>query len=159
MLSYRMPKKYPMPEFLIGKTTPEAYGRWLARKAEAHLKRDQKRGCADGTVSRPAYKQAIHLAVVTSGGYDAYTGEVLDWHLISTYDNEKSQKGKHAYKATLALLPSVDHVEAGSFDKAFRICAWRTNDAKNDLSVEAFVALCQRVVAFAEAQSQAADAA
>jgi hypothetical protein len=27
------------------------------------------------------------------------------------------------------------------------ICAWRTNDAKNDMSYAEFFALCQRVVA------------
>jgi hypothetical protein len=123
------------------------YRRWLDRKAIAHVRRDRARGrpCSAAT-----YRKAIHDAVVASEGRDAYTGEVLDWTLISTYCNTQSALGRHAYKRTLALLPTVDHVEADAPTSAFRICAWRTNDAKNDLSVEAFVALCRRVVAHAE---------
>jgi hypothetical protein len=31
---------------------------------------------------------AIHAAVVRSGGMDEYTGLLLRWNLIGTYDNE-----------------------------------------------------------------------
>jgi hypothetical protein len=45
------------------------------------------------------------------------------------------------------MLPTIDHVlmEDGTYD--FVVCAWRTNDAKNDLSHEEFVDLCRRVIA------------
>jgi len=141
-----MAKKYAMPSFLEGVVTVEAYERWLIRKAGAHVRRDRKRG---RQCTRSAYRAAIHQAVVTSGGKDAYTGEKLDWHLISTWNNEDSRKGRHAYKARFALLPSVDHVDAEAAETRFRICAWRTNDAKNDLSLESFLDLCQRVLAHA----------
>jgi hypothetical protein len=145
-----MPRKHTMPPFLKEVSTPEAYERWLDRKAIAHVRRDRGRGRASDSVTRPLYKEAIHAAVVLSGGLDAYTGEQLHWHLISTSDNEESKLGRHQYKARLALLPSVDHLDAGASEASFRICAWRTNDAKNDLSTAEFIELCRRVVAYAE---------
>ena len=141
-----MSKKYAMPSFLEGAVTSEAYERWLIRKAAAHVKRDRKRG---RKCTGSAYRVAIHQAVVTSEGKDAYTGEKLDWRLISTYNNEDSKKGRRAYKALFALLPSVDHVDAEATETRFKICAWRTNDAKSDLSLESFLDLCQRVLAHA----------
>ncbi|MFG6490525.1 hypothetical protein ACG04R_27930 [Roseateles sp. BYS78W] len=143
-----------MPTFLESVVTPEAYERWLNRKAMAHVKRDRGRGHSTDTATRALYKEAIHAAVVLSGGRDAYTGEQLDWHLISTYDNDESKLGRHQYKARFAMLPSVDHLDAGATEASFRICAWRTNDAKNDLSIEAFVALCRQVVAHAAKTGQ-----
>ena len=134
-----------LPAFLIGRVSPDSYERWLFRKAQAHVKRDRKRGrqCAGSE-----YRSAIHRAVVQSGGKDAYTGEQLDWSLISQYDNDASKSGKHAYKAGFALLPTVDHFESALHDSGFRICAWRTNDAKHDLNLEDFLTLCHRVVAY-----------
>ena len=135
-----MSTKHTLPHFL---TDAKSYERWLARKAAAHGKRDRKRGheCSDAT-----YREAIHAAVVISDGKDAYTGESLDWHLISTYRNEDSKKGRHSYKAGFALLPTVDHVASESTEASFKICAWRTNDAKSDLSLESFLELCQRAL-------------
>jgi hypothetical protein len=92
--------------------------------------------------------------VVLSEGKNAYTGEKLDWHLISTYENEQSKNGRHAYKASFALLPTVDHVAADATEASFKICAWRTNDAKNDLSVASFVELCNKVLSHAGFQVQ-----
>jgi hypothetical protein len=135
---------FDLPSFLESVVTREAYVRWLQRKAEAHIKRDRKRGNVSGSVSE--YKRAIHQAVCGSEGRDAYTGEHLFWNLISTYDNDESKLGRRSYKAGFALLPTVDHVEDGTGPADFRICGWRTNDAKGDLSLEEFVALCARVV-------------
>lgn len=141
-----MPRKHTIPVFLDGVVSPEAYERWLQRKAAAHVKRDRGRG---RTVTRPLYKEAIHEAVILSNGCDGYTGESLDWHLISTYRNEESKAGRHGYKSGFALLPTVDHIDAGATESSFRICAWRTNDAKNDLSPEQFIELCSKVLIFA----------
>jgi hypothetical protein len=85
--------------------------------------------------------------VLASIGLDAYTGEVLDWHLISKYDNDVAKKGRSKYKALFGLLPTVDHVGDVTGPANFKICAWRTNYAKNDLSLAEFVSLCRRVVA------------
>jgi hypothetical protein len=140
-------RKHTMPAFLSESVSAEAYERWLTRKAAAHVKRDRKR--SHSGVTQSLYKEAIHAAVVLSNGKDAYTGEALDWHLISKYDNEESKNGRHSYKSGFALLPTVDHVSAGATEASFRICSWRANDAKNDLSVEDFLNLCERVLVHA----------
>lgn len=137
-------RKHTMPVFLGEHISVEAYEKWLSRKAAAHVKRDRKRGQSGTTQS--LYKEAIHAAVILSEGKDAYTGESLDWTLISKYDNEESKKGRHGYKAGFALLPTVDHVNAGATEASFRICSWRTNDAKHDLSIEDFLSLCKKVL-------------
>lgn len=82
-----------------------------------------------------------------SKGEDAYTREQLHWHLISTYDNDESKEGRREYKAKFALLPTVDHVGDGTGPADFKICGWRTNDAKGDLSMVKFIQLCHRVIA------------
>lgn len=141
-----MPRKHNLPTFLSDVVTEQAYERWLTRKAAAHLRRDRKRG---HTGIGSLYREAIHAAVVLSQGKDAYTGETLDWHLISTYRNEDSQLGRHAYKASFALLPTVDHVDATATEASFKICGWRTNDAKHDLSLSSFLDLCEKALLFA----------
>lgn len=141
------PRKYQLPEFLTERVHQNAYDRWLQRKAEAHVKRDRKRGNAAAT--NEEYKLAIHQAVTNSEGRDFYTGEPLDWSLISTYENGQSKEGRRVYKATFALLPTVDHVGDGLGPADFKVCGWRTNDAKNDMSLPEFVALCRKVVGHA----------
>ena len=86
--------------------------------------------------------------MVHSQGRDAYTGELLRWDLISTYDHAKSSKHRRMYKHGFALLPTVDHVGDSTGPANFVICGWRTNDAKSDLSQQEFLALCRRVVEF-----------
>ncbi len=142
-----MPKlrKYRMPDFLTSVLTQDAYCKWLHRRAVAHVKRDRKRG--NTTATNESYKLAIHAAVISSEGRDWYTGEQLDWSLASRYSNTDSQTQRRKYKATLALLPTIDHVSDGLGDADFKVCAWRTNDAKSDLNCAEFVALCRRVVA------------
>lgn len=135
---------YELPAFLINRVTPSFYRRWLQRKAAAHCRRDRKRH-TDREIVLSSYKRQIHEAVCASNGLDWYTGELLCWEKISTYDNEASKVGRSTYKAEYALLPTVDHVRKES-GYEFVICGWRTNDAKNDLSLEHFVALCQRVI-------------
>ncbi len=139
-----MARKYERPEFLAGTIGQDQYERWLHRKAKAHVNRDRRRG--NETASNESYKVAIHAAVMESDGRDFYTGEPLDWSLISTYDNEHSKADGRRYKATLALLPTVDHVDDGLGPADFKICGWRTNDAKNDMTLDEFVSLCEKVL-------------
>lgn len=139
-----MSARYEFPQCLVGRVEPKAYSLWLQRKAIAHVRRDRKRGNTSATVSR--YKQAIHKAVIASNGCDAYTGEELNWSLISQYDNEKSKKLGRAYKKELAALPTLDHVGDGLGDPDFVISSWRTNDAKHDLTLEEFLSLCAEVL-------------
>lgn len=79
-----------------------------------------------------------------SAGMDFYTGEALDWLLISKYNNNESKKGGRQYKAKFSLLPTVDHVNDGLGLPDFKICSWRFNDAKNDLSLQEFIELCKK---------------
>ena len=136
--------KYEPPSFVT--TSPQAYQRWLSRKAATHARRDRKRGNTTATIE--SYKAAIHGAVVASGGSDAYTGLPLDWSLIGTYDNAKSSAGRRVYKKSLADLPTVDHVGDGLGPAEFRICSFRINDAKHDLSEDEFIDVCRRVLAW-----------
>ena len=137
-------RKYQLTNELAIFVEQEVYERWLHRKALAHVKRDRARGNISAT--NETYKIAIHKAVCESGGRDAYTNEELDWSLLSKYNNDQSKKYGRHYKKQFALLPSVDHVGDGTGEADFKICAWRTNDAKNDLSYFEFVELCKKVV-------------
>ena len=137
-------KKYPLPGFLLGKIDPKRYAKWLDRKARTHVRRDRAKGNKRASIS--VYKEAIQCAVVFSIGRDAYTNELLRWDLISRYDNLKSKAIKREYKHRYALLPTVDHEGHGAKTTKFKICAWRTNDAKNDLLLSDFVKLCQMVL-------------
>lgn len=62
------------------------------------------------------------------------------------YDNEQSNKHGRNYKKRFVMLPSVDHVGDGKGPADFKICAWRTNDAKNDLSYEELLEFCRKVI-------------
>lgn len=132
------------PSFL-SHINKKQYFRWLNRKALAHVKRDKKRG--NKLASAGEYKDAIHAAVVKSGGVDAYTGHPLDWTLLSKYNNEESKSGRRTYKKQFAHLPTVDHIDDGMGAPAFCICSWRTNDSKHDLTMEEFLDVCKAVVA------------
>ena len=137
-------EKYPLPPFLAGICTPQSYRNWLGRKAATHHKRDHKRGNLAAT--REAYKVAIHQAVLDSGGVDEYTGRPLEWAKIGIYRNEESATGRRKYKHAMGDLPTVDHVGDGLSEADFKICAWRVNDAKNDLGLNDFLDLCSQVL-------------
>lgn len=144
MLAVKKMRKYELPGFLEGIVLQKDYERWLHRKAVAHVRRDRSRG--NKTATNEEYKTAIHNAVQESCGVDVYTGERLAWDQIGKYNNEKSEKLKREYKKQFALLPSVDHVGDGTGSADFKICAWRTNDAKSDLTYDEFVELCRKVL-------------
>lgn len=150
-----MPLKYERPSFLIGKISQATYSYWLRSKSKTHFGRDKKRG--NTAITNEKYKMAIHLAVSQSSGNDQYTGEALDWSLVRKYDNEKAKKGGRKYKATFALLPTIDHCDDGLGPANFKICSYRTNDAKHDLSYSDFVDLCRRVIAHAERANGTVD--
>lgn len=135
--------RYVVPECIKGQCDQLKYSRWLHRKATAHARRDRKRDMAC-TIAR--YKAEIHAAVCSSGHLDFYTGEPLDWSLVSTYDNESSREGRTRYKQALALLPTVDHTVDELGRPKFVICSWYVNAAKSDLTLEKFYELCERVL-------------
>jgi hypothetical protein len=131
----------PAPEWM-----PEGcrltYPGWVQRKAVTLCKRDQKRG---GTGNVQQYRLAIHGAVLASEGRDHWTGEGLDWHLIGTYDNREATAGKGEHKKQFAMLPTIDH-SSDTPEPEFVICAWRTNDAKHDMTPEELLAFCEAVI-------------
>lgn len=146
-------RKYERPKFLLQDVSQRKYGDWLQRRAAAHVRRDRKyaermkQSVENITVA--LYKTAIHNAVLSSKGRDAYTGKWLNWKQISTWNNEEARLGGTRYKKRYAMLPTADHVLRWARRSGFRICAWCTNDAKSDLSYEEFVDLCETVVQFA----------
>ena len=138
-------RKYQLPDFLVTVVEQDVYERWLYRKTKSLVARDKRNGAQ---VLALVYRDAIHQAVLTSEGIDVYTGEKLDWTLISKYDNDESKQAGREYKHKFALLPTVDHIDDPRLGSAnFNICAWRTNDAKHDLGLDEFIALCEKVLA------------
>lgn len=135
-------KKYVKPAFLPTQVNQEKYERWLRRKAQAVVRRDRRRGFA--AAIGECYRVAIHKAVLESQGRDAYTGEMLDWTLISQFNNTDAKDQGREIKKKYALLPTVDHIDG--VGSGFKICSWRTNDAKNDLALPEFIALCKAVL-------------
>lgn len=132
----------PPPDWLPA-SAKRIYPGWVQRKAVTLCKRDQKRG---GTGNVQTYRLAIHAAVVASSGRDHWTGEALDWQLIGTYDNREAASGNGEHKKQYAMLPTIDH-RFNRPEPAFVICAWRTNDAKHDMSPRELLDFCQAVLA------------
>lgn len=149
---------FDAPKFWTSKTV--TYNEWLSKKVAAHFERDNKRNILSEEVTRTVYKEAIHSAVLRCQGVDYYTGETLDWNLVGTFNNDEAVKTKvngGNYKEIFHTLPSVDHnfdnedkafnaKEYKSHQIRFEICSWRTNDAKNDLDLPRFLALCKAVL-------------
>lgn len=138
-------RKYTLPGCLAGKCSQSKYSKWLGRKAQAHLKRDRHRQTAPKwTLSQ--YKTAIHTAVVEGGDRDFYTGEPLDWSLISTFENKAAKAGGSKYKQTLRMLPTVDHCFDEKGQPRLVICSYEVNDAKSNLPLQEFYRLCESVL-------------
>jgi hypothetical protein len=136
--------KYPMPECIREKCNQAKYSRWLHAKASAHVRRDRKRLKNGSMVA--TYKAAIHAAVADGGHLDYYTGEELDWSLVSTFNNAAAIEGRAKYKRSFALLPTLDHTEDEHGRPRFVICSWRVNDMKSDMTQPEFYALCACVL-------------
>lgn len=143
-------RKYQIPDFLSETHSQNEYYKWLINKTHSLVERDRK-WLKDQKRTKKIvpqkYTQAIHEAVCECAGRDSYTGEWLAWDLLGKYDTKESKKRKGDYKNDFALLPAVDH--AGKFGVAkFKICSWRTNSAKNNLSLAEFRELCKKVLAY-----------
>ena len=131
---------------------------WVQRKAAALWERDKKKLIARESLSfetndnekRAQYRQAIYKAIADiEENVCPYTGYPLKWDKIGTWDNEEAKKKGKVYKRDFALLPTVDHKNAEP-ESDFVICSWVANDAKNDLTEDEFVKLCQAVVDYAK---------
>jgi len=143
-----MLKNFQLPDFLKGKVEQTKYNKWLQAKASSHRGRDMKRGNRE--VTNAAHKLAIHNAVIGSGGVDEYTGEQLHWHLIGTWNNLEAKAGGRKHKERHHFQPTIDHVDDGMGEPNFKICSYRTNDAKGIMSYDEFIEFCRLVVAHSE---------
>jgi len=131
----------PAPDWMPH-ASKQTYPGWVQRKAVTLSKRDQKRG-GSGNVQQ--YRLAIHQAVVASQGRDHWTGERLDWDLIGTYDTREAGGDQGEHKRQYAMLPTIDH-HSNQPESDFVICAWRTNDAKHDMSPHELLEFCKAVL-------------
>jgi hypothetical protein len=137
--------KHPLPDFLKGRITAIIYSTWLSRKAESLLNLDKKRGKPyAANADQSSYSDKIHQAVLKCGERDPYTGDVLAWELIGTWDT--SHKQPEGYERKFALMPTVDHITSDVLE--FEICSWQSNKCKSDLKPEELVAFCKKVVEY-----------
>jgi len=148
-------RKYELPGFLVGVVTQAKYDRWLERKSATHVKRDRHRGNRGAKIAE--YKVAIHSAVIRSEGLDSYTKEKLHWDLLSKWSNEEAKNRRRRHKREFYLLPTVDHVDDGSGEPEFNICAMLTNDVKSDLSHEELLDFCEKLLKAADRWSAGSD--
>lgn len=147
-----MSRKWTIPNCLKPKVSDEdAFRKWLTRKAQSVRKRDRKRNVP--VLSLSVMKQAIVSAIERSNGCDFYTGELLDWHLISKWVGSEEGTSANDYRRKFWMLPSVDHDFTNPAKSAFHICSWRMNDSKNDQSIAEFLQLAARVQKHREAMS------
>ena len=89
-----MPKKlsiastFPLPLFLVGICTVAQFRLWLTRRAYELRRRDIKfKRPFPSQYSTLDYHQKIYAAVLACGLKRPYTGELLRWDLISTWDS------------------------------------------------------------------------
>lgn len=136
--------KYRFPDCLREQNVDEAaFLRWLHRKAQAHVVRDRERGLQGISVAK--FKEAILRAVVEAEGRDYYTRQLLDWHLISTWDNVKASQKRAMYKREFWNLATIDHDFADRDKPVFHLCSWRLNDSKGDQTIDELLALTDAI--------------
>jgi hypothetical protein len=139
-----MSRKWKIPDCLKPRISDEdVFRTWLHRKALSVRKRDRKRNVP--VLSLSVMKQAIVSAIERSNGCDFYTGEPLDWHLISKWVGSEEGTSANDYRRKFWMLPSVDHDFTDPARPAFHICSWRMNDSKNDQSIPEFLQLAAKV--------------
>jgi len=131
-------KNDELPPFLVGIVEKSEYKRWLDKRVRAHVRAHYKRFKGTKDPNRKKCREDIHKAVKDSLGKDDYTKEQLKWTLL----NEPGRQ---------PLKPTVDHNwEKGTCK--FKICSFKTNDAKSDLSYGDFVELCRKIIKVADKQ-------
>jgi hypothetical protein len=147
--SLKCPVLYTLPPFLKGICMPEKFRKWLGAKAEGLFQRDQRlgRSCA-AHGSKASYKKAVYDAVMANGVADPYTGDSLNWAIISTWDPVGKNYDPGTFKEKYSLLPTVDHTNPDNNTLEFEICSWIVNSCKNDMNRDEFLAFCKKVVAY-----------
>ncbi len=139
--------QYPLPPFLKGVVSQRGYCMWLMNKGENLRRRDIKLNRPYSKVnSETVYNQKVHQAVLDGGEFDPFTGEKLNWGLVSKERNMETESYTNDYLNTYALYPVVDHTNPEEFE--FEICSLISNECKSSLTPDEFVDFCQRVVDF-----------
>jgi hypothetical protein len=135
---------YTLPPFLQGVVSLKDYRKWLDHRGLVLRQNDLK-------LKRPyaklnftsAYKENIHQAVLDGGQFDPFTGEKINWGLIT----EDKTKGKGNFIDNgYAMYPAVDHINPEEF--GFEICSWISNESKACMTPDQFVDFCRKVVSF-----------
>jgi hypothetical protein len=134
--------KYQPPPWVAEHMDAATYTRYVKRMARGAFLRDVKGG---GTYSIEEAADAIHGAVLANEGRDHWTGEPMRWDLLGRYDSSESALRGGAYKKELAMKPTIDHRNSEPVCD-FVICAWRTNDAKHDMSIDELKECCRLVL-------------
>jgi hypothetical protein len=135
---------YSLPPFLEGVISVTDYRHWLEnrgtvlRQTDIKLKRPYAK-----LNSTMAYKQKIHQAVLDGGQFDPYTGEKINWGLIS---REKTLNNVNFIDSGYAMHPAVDHINPEEF--GFEICTWISNESKTCMTSDQFVDFCRKVTRF-----------
>lgn len=134
--------KHQPPPWVAEHLDPATYNNWLRGKAQGLVRRDEQRG---GSYTVSEAKASVHAAMVACEGRDHWTGETLREDLLGIYDSDESGLRGGAYKKELAMKPTIDHRNSEPVCD-FVICAWRTNDAKHDMSIDELKEFCRLVL-------------
>lgn len=137
-----------VPEFVRARGISCArYSAWLSRQALTCKQRDP----LERRQPIVAYRDAIHKAVLRSGGRDEYTGDPLEWNRLNHARPTTGGRRSHRIKGH---YPSVDHYQ-GTGVLSYRICSGEVNFAKGALDHQQFVAMCRKVAAHHEGWGKA----
>lgn len=91
-------RKYPLPDYLVGRITESLFDNWLNERANTLRQRELKRKKPYALVTtKGMYKGKIYAAVVDAGEFDPFPGDALEWELISSWNSDKAKEGGDEY--------------------------------------------------------------
>ena len=88
--------------------------------------------------------------MLAGNGIDPFTGELLQWELINTWNPRKKDPSAHSVKK-FRHLPTADHINPASDILDIEICSWFINGCKGNLGPQEFIARCKKVADYAAA--------
>jgi hypothetical protein len=153
--------KYPLPAYLQDIYTVSSYAGMLKLKARNLRNRDRRNKKPVALkYSVAKYREKVHGAIMDGGRTDPYTGETIDWTLISKWDGVAGKdRGipnllAVGFDKSLYLSPSIDHVYPDSDELELEVCSWIANSCKSVLNPAEFIALCGKVAACSRRKSK-----
>ena len=101
------------------------------------------------------YFTAVCKAIKSCEGKDYYTGKPLNWQITLEPKKESPDREKQGVEtAERQERVTFDHLNGRNLeDLQFALCAGKTNDAKNDLTEDEFLALCEAVYNYKKSKS------